>query len=98
MGIIHRDLKVQQTINLIIYQHMYVQPENLLYASREKTAIIKISYFGLARFMNGDLATTACGTPGYVAPEIKYINNNYEKNNFNYNNRQGISKNNIEKI
>jgi calcium/calmodulin-dependent protein kinase I len=33
-------------------------------------AIIKISDFGLARFISGELATTACGTPGYVAPEI----------------------------
>lgn len=54
MGIIHRDLK----------------PENLLYASREDSAIIKISDFGLARFLQNELATTACGTPGYVAPEI----------------------------
>jgi len=54
MGIIHRDLK----------------PENLLYGSRDESAIIKISDFGLARFLQGELATTACGTPGYVAPEI----------------------------
>jgi calcium/calmodulin-dependent protein kinase I len=31
---------------------------------------MKISDFGLARFLNDDLAFTACGTPGYVAPEI----------------------------
>lgn len=31
---------------------------------------MKISDFGLARFIQGELATTACGTPGYVAPEI----------------------------
>jgi len=53
-GIIHRDLK----------------PENLLYESSDEKAIIKISDFGLARFVQGELATTACGTPGYVAPEI----------------------------
>ena len=54
LDIIHRDLK----------------PENLLYGSKEETSIIKISDFGLARFLQGELATTACGTPGYVAPEI----------------------------
>ena len=54
MGIVHRDLK----------------PENLLYGSRDGQAILKISDFGLARFVQGELATTACGTPGYVAPEI----------------------------
>lgn len=35
MGIIHRDLK----------------PENLLYANRDLSAIIKITDFGLARFL-----------------------------------------------
>lgn len=42
----------------------------MLYGSRDESAIIKISDFGLARFLSGELATTACGTPGYVAPEI----------------------------
>ena len=55
MGIVHRDLK----------------PENLLYETTDDTSIIKISDFGLARFLaSNDFATTACGTPGYVAPEI----------------------------
>ena len=42
----------------------------MLYGSRDSAAIIKIADFGLARFLQGELATTACGTPGYVAPEI----------------------------
>ena len=54
MGIAHRDLK----------------PENLLYSSPDKGAIIKISDFGLARYIDKDLMMTQCGTPGYVAPEI----------------------------
>ena len=54
IGIIHRDLK----------------PENLLYETTDQNAIIKISDFGLARYVQNELATTACGTPGYVAPEI----------------------------
>jgi calcium/calmodulin-dependent protein kinase I len=53
-GIIHRDLK----------------PENLLYETDDEFSVIKITDFGLARFVDGDLATTACGTPGYIAPEI----------------------------
>jgi len=54
LGIIHRDLK----------------PENLLYLTMEQNSIIKITDFGLARFLENELATTACGTPNYVAPEI----------------------------
>ena len=56
LGVLHRDLK----------------PENLLYVSKDEHAILKISDFGLARFLQGGLATTACGTPGYVAPEILF--------------------------
>mmetsp|Transcript_10848 Transcript_10848/g.17085 ORF Transcript_10848/g.17085 Transcript_10848/m.17085 type:complete len:183 (+) Transcript_10848:241-789(+) len=54
MGIAHRDLK----------------PENLLYATTDSKAEIKITDFGLAKVLSNDLMTTACGTPGYVAPEI----------------------------
>ena len=56
MGIVHRDLK----------------PENLLFGSKDLTnGTIKISDFGLARFISSEhLATTTCGSPGYVAPEI----------------------------
>lgn len=54
-GIAHRDLK----------------PENLLYQSTSEDAEIKIADFGLAKLIKGDsLMQTACGTPGYVAPEI----------------------------
>lgn len=55
MGIIHWDLK----------------PENLLYETKDDGSIVKIGDFGLAWFVApGTFATTACGTPGYVAPEI----------------------------
>eukprot|EP00744_Colponema_vietnamica_P001930 GILI01003122.1.p1 GENE.GILI01003122.1~~GILI01003122.1.p1 ORF type:complete len:325 (+),score=117.91 GILI01003122.1:112-1086(+) len=55
-GIVHRDLK----------------PENLLYETEADDATIKISDFGLARLVSSssEIMTTACGTPGYVAPEI----------------------------
>lgn len=53
--IVHRDLK----------------PENILYGSPADDAPIKLADFGLARFVEpGAMMTTACGTPGYVAPEI----------------------------
>ena len=54
-NIVHRDLK----------------PENILLESPAEDAPIKVADFGLARMMKkGDVMKTACGTPGYVAPEV----------------------------
>jgi len=55
-GIVHRDLK----------------PENLIYLNKNDDSPLKITDFGLAKFrpnQNMDMYT-ACGTPGYVAPEV----------------------------
>ncbi|XP_063073295.1 calcium/calmodulin-dependent protein kinase type 1D [Engraulis encrasicolus] len=55
MGIVHRDLK----------------PENLLYYNTQDCSKIMISDFGLSKMEGtGDVMSTACGTPGYVAPEV----------------------------
>jgi len=54
-GVAHRDLK----------------PENVLLATAAEDAAIKITDFGLSRLIeDSSLMTTACGTPGYVAPEV----------------------------
>ncbi|PRP79028.1 calcium/calmodulin-dependent protein kinase I [Planoprotostelium fungivorum] len=61
-GIVHRDLK----------------PENLLYEDATATTI-KIADFGLSKIISSRmLLTTACGTPGYVAPEV-LLCDGYEK-------------------
>ena len=54
-GVVHRDLK----------------PENLLLVSDDDDANVKIADFGFAKKVS-DLTVNevACGTPGYVAPEI----------------------------
>ncbi|ORZ16700.1 kinase-like domain-containing protein [Lobosporangium transversale] len=56
MGIVHRDLK----------------PENLLFADKSENARLMITDFGLSKVLTGgnDVLMTACGTPGYVAPEV----------------------------
>eukprot|EP01130_Rhizamoeba_saxonica_P003222 TRINITY_DN1378_c0_g1_i2.p1 TRINITY_DN1378_c0_g1~~TRINITY_DN1378_c0_g1_i2.p1 ORF type:complete len:343 (-),score=64.66 TRINITY_DN1378_c0_g1_i2:111-1139(-) len=56
LGIAHRDLK----------------PENLLLRDKSPDSPIKIADFGLSRIYspNTFVLSTACGTPGYVAPEI----------------------------
>lgn len=55
-NVVHRDLK----------------PENLLLTSKDDDASIKLADFGFAKKIEFDSAglVTACGTPGYVAPEI----------------------------
>jgi calcium/calmodulin-dependent protein kinase I len=53
-GVVHRDLK----------------PENLLYDSADEDSKIMISDFGLSKMEDSGIMATACGTPGYVAPEV----------------------------
>ncbi|XP_055385458.1 calcium/calmodulin-dependent protein kinase type 1 isoform X2 [Condylostylus longicornis] len=53
-GVVHRDLK----------------PENLLYYSADDDSKIMISDFGLSKMEDSGVMATACGTPGYVAPEV----------------------------
>jgi calcium/calmodulin-dependent protein kinase I len=58
-GVAHRDLK----------------PENILLKDKSNSAAIKVTDFGLSKIYADDAAgevvmKTACGTPGYVAPEV----------------------------
>uniref|UniRef100_U5EY85 Calcium/calmodulin-dependent protein kinase type 1 n=1 Tax=Corethrella appendiculata TaxID=1370023 RepID=U5EY85_9DIPT len=53
-GVVHRDLK----------------PENLLYYRPDEDSKIMISDFGLSKMEDSGIMATACGTPGYVAPEV----------------------------
>jgi len=51
--------------------HRDLKPENILLESQLDDADIKVADFGLARVVsNKDMMKTACGTPGYVAPEV----------------------------
>jgi len=55
MNIVHRDLK----------------PENLLLKSPDDVSNIKLADFGLSKIVGQQvMMQTACGTPGYVAPEV----------------------------
>jgi len=55
LGIVHRDLK----------------PENLLLRDETTVSEVKLADFGLSKIVSQQLIMqTACGTPGYVAPEI----------------------------
>ena len=51
--------------------HRDIKPENLLYAKPEPDETVKLADFGLAHLLTKDeILKTACGTPGYVAPEV----------------------------
>ncbi|RIA87303.1 kinase-like domain-containing protein [Glomus cerebriforme] len=54
--IVHRDLK----------------PENLLFSNKTDNPNLMITDFGLSKILrhHNDILMTACGTPGYVAPEV----------------------------
>lgn len=48
-----------------------LKPENILYQGPEDDSPLKLADFGLAALLKpNQLMTVACGTPGYVAPEI----------------------------
>ena len=54
-GVIHRDLK----------------PANILLSDNSSNPLLKIADFGFARHLQAtSMASTACGTPLYMAPEI----------------------------
>lgn len=47
------------------------QPENILLANNDVETLIKVTDFGLSRFVGeNSLMKTLCGTPCYLAPEI----------------------------
>jgi serine/threonine protein kinase len=54
--------------------HRDMKPENLLLASLDDDANVKIADFGFAikGKPNANTLSTQCGTPGYVAPEILF--------------------------
>lgn len=50
--------------------HRDLKPENLLLALPDDDTSVKLADFGFACSVEHNLLTQACGTPGYVAPEI----------------------------
>ncbi|NWY64028.1 KCC1G kinase, partial [Erithacus rubecula] len=76
-GIVHRDLKVSPAPPPAPLRHflprispLCSQPENLLYLTPEENSKIMITDFGLSKMEQNGIMSTACGTPGYVAPEV----------------------------
>ncbi|GAA5809353.1 hypothetical protein MFLAVUS_002761 [Mucor flavus] len=69
---------VRQMLEGLVYLHSEdivhrdIKPENLLFKTPEEDADLLITDFGLSKLLknNNEILTTACGTPGYVAPEV----------------------------
>ena len=50
---------------------LHTQPENILLATDDKETLIKVTDFGLSKFVGeASLMKTLCGTPSYLAPEV----------------------------
>ncbi|XP_020786604.1 calcium/calmodulin-dependent protein kinase IGa [Boleophthalmus pectinirostris] len=67
---------VKQVLQAVSYLHQNcivhrdLKPENLLYFNSDENAKIMVSDFGLSKTVEHGVMSTACGTPGYVAPEV----------------------------
>ncbi|XP_028431833.1 calcium/calmodulin-dependent protein kinase IGa [Perca flavescens] len=67
---------IQQVLQAVSYLHKNsivhrdLKPENLLYYNTDENAKIMVSDFGLSKTVEHGVMSTACGTPGYVAPEV----------------------------
>jgi serine/threonine protein kinase len=58
---------------ILIYLTTYrdLKPENLLYQTENEDSLLKLADFGLAEITRpNEVLYSACGSPGYVAPEI----------------------------
>ncbi|CAH1783735.1 unnamed protein product [Owenia fusiformis] len=66
---------IKQVLEAVDYMHdkgvvhRDLKPENLMFERESDDARIMVVDFGLARSSSYDMST-ACGTPGYVAPEV----------------------------
>ncbi|XP_059620598.1 ovarian-specific serine/threonine-protein kinase Lok-like [Phlebotomus argentipes] len=51
--------------------HRDLKPENILLATDDDVTLVKVTDFGLSKFVQKDsIMKTMCGTPQYVAPEV----------------------------
>lgn len=67
--------------------HRDLKPQNILLDRSEADAVLKLADFGLAKYIHPNMnegekdcsENTVCGTPVYMAPEIRETNGIYDK-------------------
>jgi serine/threonine protein kinase len=67
--------------------HRDLKPQNILLDKNSPDAVLKLADFGLAKYISSnnkgeewkDSENTVCGTPVYMAPEIRETNGIYDK-------------------
>jgi len=71
-NLVHQMLKGVAYLHENDIVHRDLKPENLLFKDKSDDSILMITDFGLSKILktNDDILMTACGTPGYVAPEV----------------------------
>ncbi|KAM9535877.1 calcium/calmodulin-dependent protein kinase type 1D-like isoform 1-T2 [Salvelinus alpinus] len=68
--LVHQVLEAVNYLHENSIVHRDLKPENLLYFNSDENSKIMISDFGLSKMSDHGVMSTACGTPGYVAPEV----------------------------
>jgi len=69
-GLLEQVLKGVAYLHSLNIVHRDLKPENLLFFDSSPESRLMITDFGLARNTNDGPITNACGTPGYIAPEV----------------------------
>ena len=73
--LVHRMVQAIDYLHTMNIVHRDLKPENLLLKNSKDITNVKLADFGLSKIVSpsgaaGGMMQTACGTPGYVAPEV----------------------------
>lgn len=65
-GLISELIRDISSLSILSFVSVVFQPENLLYTSKEKDAVLKLTDFGFAKETSVNALQTPCYTPYYV--------------------------------